>query len=202
LVADIHEAIEPLQQALAAFRCRGVDHVVSLGDACDTLHRRSRAREVVALLRESHAIGVWGNHDFGLCWDVPERLRHQAAPEVIEYMATMRPHLIVEGCRFSHVEPWLDGHKLENLWYYDGQPDTVDKASRSFTAVPERCLFLGHFHRWLAMTPNGRLDWQGERPLELSKKCRVLVVVAPVCHGWCAVYDTAAMQLTPIRCSG
>ncbi len=202
IVADIHEAVEPLQRALAEFRRRGVDQVVSLGDACDTFGRLGRTSEVVALLREVHAVGVWGNHDFGLSCEVPERLRQQTAPDVLEYMATMQPHLVVDGCRFSHVEPWLDARKLEDLWYFDGPPDTPDKVDRSFAAVPEHRLFIGHFHRWLVMTQAGQIKWDGERSLALTVELRYLVVVAPVFQGWCAIYNTADSQLTPIACAG
>jgi len=169
IVADIHEAIEPLQRALAEFRCRAVDQVVSLGDACDTLLPGSRASEVVALLRDSRAIGVWGNHDFGLCFEVPDRVRQSASPEVLDYMATMQPHVEIDGCRFSHVEPWLDPYRVETLWYYDGPPDTPEKAHRSFEAVPEHRLFIGHLHRWLVMSPEGQVAWDGLKPLTLNE---------------------------------
>jgi len=46
---------------------------------------------------------------------------------------------------FSHVEPWLDAHNLEHLWYYDGPPDTPEKVGRSFASAPERCLFMNTF---------------------------------------------------------
>ena len=85
-----------------------MDLVVNLGDACDTFSPAGRAAETVALLREARAVGVWGNHDFGLCRDVSEKLRQSAGSGVLEYMAAMRPQLVVEDCRFSHVEPWLD----------------------------------------------------------------------------------------------
>ena len=202
IVADIHEAVEPLQRALTEFHRRGVDQVVSLGDACDTFSRVGRSGEVVALLREAHAVGVWGNHDFGLSYDVSERLRQETPPDVLEYMATMQPHLVINGCRFSHVEPWLDACKIENLWYFDGPPDTPEKAARSWTAVPESRLFIGHFHRWLVMTAGGRVAWDGQGTLALAAEVRQLIVVAPVFQGWCAVYDTSDALLTAVSCAG
>jgi hypothetical protein len=201
IVADIHEAIEALQRALAAFRSRQVDLVVSLGDACDTFSPVGRAGEVVALLRGAGAVGVWGNHDVGLCFNVTERLRREARPEVLGYMAGMQPQLVVAGCRFSHVEPWLDARRVEDLWYFDGPPDTPEKVARSFAAVPERHLFVGHFHRWLVMTPSGRVEWNGEAPLALGEGSRYLVVVAPVASGWCAIFDTVEARLIPVRCA-
>jgi len=200
IVADVHEAVVPLAQALTEFRRQGVDQVVNLGDACDTFSPVGRASDVVALLQAVGAIGVWGNHDIGLCYDVPDRIRESTSRVVLEYMGTMQPALVLQDCRFSHVEPWLDAHKAENLWYYDGPPDTPEKANRSFSAVPERCLFLGHFHRWLVMTPSRGVEWQGERPLQMQASERYLVVVAPVLAGWCAIYDTDQLLLTPIRC--
>ena len=200
LLADIHEAVEPLQRALAEFRRREVEVVVCLGDACDTFSPVGRSDEVADLLRAAKAVGVWGNHDFGLCVDVPERVRQIAALKTLEYMANFQPHLSIAGCRFSHVEPWLDAHLVENLWYFDGLPDTPEKAGRSFASVPERVLFVGHFHRWLVMTPTGQLAWDGEQPLELAVDTRYLIVVAPVVSGWCAIFDTDESRLTPIRC--
>jgi hypothetical protein len=200
IVADIHEAIEPLERALAEFRRCAVDQVVNLGDACESAPVGGRASKVIALLRDSRATGVWGNHDFGLCFEVHDRVRQNAAPEVLEYLTTMQPHLELEGCRFSHVEPWLDAYKLEDLWYFDGLPDTPAKANRSFAAVPERRLFTGHLHRWLVMSPEGQVAWDGLQPLTLNPETRYLIVVAPVVEGRCAIYDTAAAQLTPVRC--
>jgi hypothetical protein len=201
IVADIHEAIEPLQRALVEFRRRQVDLVVSLGDACDTFSPVGRASEVVALLQGAGAVGVWGNHDVGLCCDVTEQLRGQAAPDVLNYMAGMQPQLVVAGCRFSHVEPWLDARRIEDLWYFDGPPDTPEKAARSFAAVPERHLFVGHFHRWLVMTPFGQVEWNGKAPLTLDGESKYLVVIAPVFNGWCAIFDTVETTLIPVTCA-
>ncbi|HEY1378263.1 MAG TPA: metallophosphoesterase family protein [Gemmataceae bacterium] len=200
LLADIHEAVPELDRALAEFRRRGVDQVVSLGDACDLYGPGSRTADVTARLRDARAVGVWGNHDFGLCHEVPDAVRRRADPAMLAYMAGMRPHLVVGDCRFSHVEPWLDAHTAEGLWYFDGPPETAAAAARSFAAVPERHLFVGHFHRWLAVTPAGPLPWAGDGPLDLAGHPRSLVVVAAVVGGWCATFDTAAARLDPIRC--
>src|SRR5581483_3642084 len=106
--------------------------VVSLGDAGDSFSPAGRASEVIRFLRQAYAVGVWGNHDINLCVDVPQKLRRQAGPAALEYMAGMQPQLVIAGCRFSHVEPWLDARQVKALWYFDGLPDTPEKASRSF----------------------------------------------------------------------
>ncbi|MFO0852282.1 MAG: metallophosphoesterase family protein [Gemmataceae bacterium] len=198
LVADIHEAVGPLALALARFRDLGVEQVVNLGDAFDRLGPGSRP--VADLMTDCGAVGVWGNHDYGLCGAVSEPLRVKAGERVIAFMSGMRPQVTLDGCRFSHVEPWLDPNQVEDLWYYDGPPESAGAAGRSFAAHPERFFFVGHFHCWLAVTPAGRLDWDGSRPLDLASVGRALVVVAPVAGGWAATFDTRSATLTPVWC--
>ncbi|MBC7820449.1 MAG: metallophosphoesterase family protein [Planctomycetaceae bacterium] len=200
IVADIHEEVDSLKRALSLFRREGVDAVVSLGDACDSYRASGNPAQVATLLREAGAVGVWGNHDVGLSYEVSDQLRRLADPAFLEYMSGMQPHLTIENCRFSHVEPWLDAKKIEDLWYFDGWPDTPEKAARSFAAVPERHLFMGHLHCWLAMTQSRRVEWCGEQPLSLANEPRSLVVIAPVFRGWCAIFETTASLLTPLKC--
>ena len=201
IVADIHEDVDNLRRALSAFRSGGVQRVVNLGDACDTFSAAGRSLETVKEVSAAEAIGVWGNHDVGLCLksEADGDLLNRAAPEVLEFMSGMKAQLVIENCRFSHIEPWLDPARIEDLWYFDGVPDTLEKAGRSFSAVAERVLFLGHFHCWLAMTRTERLNWNGDRPLQLTEGERYLIVVAPVVAGWCAIFDTEQSLLTPCR---
>ncbi len=64
LITDIHEHVEHLRTALDRFRAKGVDQVVVLGDVFET---GGRIDETCWLLADANAIGVWGNHDYGLC---------------------------------------------------------------------------------------------------------------------------------------
>lgn len=197
IVTDVHEDVENLARVLEALR--GVDVLVSLGDTCDLYGPASRAAGVAALLRDAGAVGVWGNHDIGLCHDVPARVRATADPALLAYMATMRPRLEIDGCHFSHVEPWLDPHDPAQIWYFDGPPETPAQVRRSLDAIPHRAAFVGHFHLWRACTAGGVLPWDGTRPLALDPAERYLIVVAPVFAGAFAVLDTAAGVLTPRR---
>ena len=200
IVADIHEAIEPLRRALELFREHGVDHVVNLGDACDIYSASGKAADVAELLRDAGAVGVWGNHDIGLCHEVSEKIAANVDAQTLAYMTKMRPFVSMHDCRFSHVEPWLDAMNYENLWYFEEMPNTPEMAARSFEAVPEHMLFVGHFHRWLIMTPSGNIDWSADAPLDLDPKTRHLILVAPVVSGWCVIYDQAESRLIPLRC--
>jgi predicted phosphodiesterase len=202
LVTDIHDHVEPLRRALELFRQRGVDAVVTLGDTCDAFTPCSRCGEVVDLLRQANAVGVWGNHDVGLCRHVDDRIRQRFPAKVQEFMATIQPRLVMGGCHLSHVEPCVDPHDVRALWSFDeeGPLDMAGRAQRSFAAVGERFVFIGHYHRWLILTPRGPLDWQAEEPVTLLGEHRYFVVVGAVFQGHCGIFDTALSKLWPLRC--
>ena len=79
---------------------------------------------------------------------------------------------------------------VEKPWYVERAPATAEDAARTFAAFTQRRMFVGHFHRWLAVTPDGPLHWSGESPLRLETDVRYLVVVAAIC-------DCMAHFMTP-----
>jgi len=78
-----------------------------------------------------------------------------------------------------------------NLWYFDGVPHTLEKASRSFNAVSEKFLFMGHHHVWLIVGSDGEVVWDIEEPVRLVAAERYLVVTGAVIDGWCATLSRA-----------
>jgi predicted phosphodiesterase len=194
LLADIHEQTRELRKAIAVLRQHGADRFVVLGDVFET---GKRMEETVDLLREVQAVGVWGNHDFGLCFDPDEKACRRYSAAVLAFMGGLHPRLEIGDCLFSHVEPWLDPHKIEDLWYFGGPPDSPEKLARCFAAAPHKVVFLGHIHRWLLGTPEGVLPWRGEKPVRLEQPTRYLVVVHAVCDGKCALFDTETGELVP-----
>lgn len=194
LLTDIHEDVERLQGALARFRRAGVEQVVLLGDVFET---GPRLDATVALLTAAGSIGVWGNHDFGICVEPSAFVRERFAPATIDFMGTLRPLLEIDGCLFTHIEPWLDPTDLMQLWHTEADPLTPELIGRSFDAVPHRVLFLGHYHRWLVATPEGRLPWDGRSALRLPADQRCLVIINGVCEGSCATFETTTGVLVP-----
>jgi hypothetical protein len=195
LITDIHEHVEHLQAALDCFRTSAVDRIVMIGDV---IGMTLRVEETCRLLAEAQAIGVWGNHDFGLCVDPSTEMRARYSAVVIDYMTALRPRLEIEGCLFTHVEPWLDPENLADLWYFDGPPDEHGNLARIFDAAPHRLMFAGHYHGWLLATPDGICDWRGETAVRLSVG-RYFVVVGALCEGRFATYDTATAELRPFN---
>jgi hypothetical protein len=198
LITDIHEQVADLELALAECDRRHVDKVICLGDVFQT---GEAIHQTVSLLAQRNVVGVWGNHDFGLCGHPSALLssrRVQYAGPVLDYLATFRPSLEVEDCLFSHVEPWRDLNDVMGLWYLGGLPDVPEKAARSFDACSHRVMFSGHHHRWLLARREGLIPWDGTRAIQLNPPERYLVIVAPVCEGFCAIYDTHASELVPI----
>jgi hypothetical protein len=194
ILADIHEQVEELRNAITVLQSEGADRFVILGDVFET---GQRIEQTVCLLQQVEAVGVWGNHDIGLCFDPAEDVCQRYSASVLDFMARLKPRLELDGCLFTHVEPWLDPHKIEDLWYFDGPPDSPDKLARSFSAVPNRILFMGHMHRWLLGTPGGVLPWRGDRPMCLDRNDRYLVVVHAVWNGRFALFDTSNDELIP-----
>jgi hypothetical protein len=117
---------------------------------------------------------------------------------VLDYLGSLRPRLDLDGCHFTHVEPWLDPTNIADLWYFDGLPDEQHKLDRIFAATPYRLLFAGHFHTWLLATPDGIRDWNGEATVRLDRG-RYFVVIGAVCDGHCATFDTETCSLRPCR---
>lgn len=195
ILADIHEDVGRLRSALDVIRGHGVDRLVVLGDVIET---GDQLADVAGLLAAAGAVGVWGNHDLGLCCDPdPDVLARYAGPG-LDYLRTLCPRLEAGGCLFTHGLPCWD--PADPVAYYTGdRPETDAGRAAAFAASASGVSFVGHFHRWLATTPSGPVDWAGDRPLRLSPPDRWLVVVAAVCDGWCAVYDTDTHWLTPLR---
>jgi hypothetical protein len=202
LVADVHNHAAELAAALAAFRDRGVDQVVTLGDTCDAFGRGDGAAEVASQLGECSAVGVWGNHDFTLCRDVPAAVRCRYPPLVFDVMGRMQARLVVGDYHFSHKESSVDPNDVAQLWDISDRPlDLMERAALAFAAVGSRWQFVGHYHRWWAAMPAGPVGWSGDGPLRFELGRRYFVVVAAVCDGWCGILDTEQGQLEPLRCS-
>ncbi len=196
LIADVHEAIPQLNEALSRLRALVVDEVICLGDIC---RMHERLAETLRILRDARVTGVWGNHDFGLCRPSdPGDFADKYDPELLEYARSYQPRLVRDDCHIQHMEAWLDPEVLEDLWYMEAPPCSPEGLARSFDAVPHRVLLSGHVHRWFAATPEGRVDWDGSRPLTLYRPQRWYVTVHALCLGFTAVYDTATCELTPL----
>jgi hypothetical protein len=58
-------------------------------------------------------------------------------------------------------------------------------------------MFVGHYHRWLLITPEGIQRWAGDTPIVLEAGNRHLVAINAVCEGKCALFDTETSLLTP-----
>jgi predicted phosphodiesterase len=200
ILADVHESPSHLAWAIDVLRERGADQFVVLGDVCES---GQFLKETIDLLADAGAVGVWGNHDFGLCRDnaIPAD-RERYGERVLEFMGDLQPRLEIEGCLFVHIEPWLDPEKIEDLWYFEGLPESTERIARSFAAVPNRLVFMGHLHRWLLATPEGPQPWIGNFPIVLGEAHRHLVAVGAVCDGRCALFDTDTNELTPLSNPG
>lgn len=195
LITDIHEHVEQLAAALARLQAERVEKIVMIGDVVEM---GTRLTETCQLLANAGAIGVWGNHDYGLCTDPPLEMQQRFPEEVFTYLRHLRPSLTIDDCYFAHVEPWLNPESLFDLWYYDGPPDEHGKLWRIFNAVPHRIMFAGHFHKWLLARPEEIVPWHGETPVKLDNG-RYFCVIGALCDGYFATFDTVTSELVPFH---
>ena len=138
LLADIHANTRHLAWALRELERAGAERFVVLGDIAnvfgDVAETKESLRETVEMLEAAGAVGVWGNHDAGYCCSPDSEFLAGCDTAVVRYMSSLHPRLEIDDCLFTHVEPWLDPHDPAQLWHYDGWPDNVHRASRSFNA--------------------------------------------------------------------
>jgi Calcineurin-like phosphoesterase superfamily domain len=195
ILSDIHEAVELLEVAIERLSREGVDQFMVLGDVFET---GPRMDETVGLLESVGAIGVYGNHDFGLCVEPSEYVLARYSPLVLAFMGSLRPRMELNGSLFAHREPWLDCSDVCQVWHSDDEQLPSEAVEKSFAAVSNRSIFIGHFHLWRALTRRGPLRWAGEGPLVLLEDSPTMVVVAAICDGYTATFDTETRVLTPI----
>ncbi len=193
LLADIHEEADFLAAALAHFQRQGVEQVVILGDIFDT---GRNLEPVIRLLEDAGAVGVWGNHELGLCHEPEPELVARFPPLATNFLATLRPRWEGGTCLVTHALPTIDPTDPCD-YYVSPRPEDAAAREACFNLHPNRVLLMGHYHRWLAATPGQVQAWQGEGPLDLASSPSWLVVIHAVKHGWCAVLDTQRMMLVP-----
>ncbi len=190
LLADIHEHVEFLRLAIDRLQECKAERIVVLGDVFET---GKRLAETVSLLVKAQAVGVWGNHDFGLCRDPHKDLCERYGSQVLDFFATLVPTLEFENILFTHVEPWHDAEDILELWCFEDE-----EPSRSFQHRKHRVMLHGHHHQWKANRPDGLISWDGGAPLFLDPGHRYLIEIGAVKHGQCALLDTDENLLVPI----
>jgi len=191
LLADIHESVDRLRAAVAELRARNVDSFVMLGDF---LENGDRADETVALLSDLPGVGVWGNHDFGLCDETDASVRDRFPASVLEYCARLQPSVVLEGIRFQHIDPHLDPSNHEDLWAFPTASERIAGLARCAQSLN----FTGHLHSWGIWTPDGPVAWRGDETFRYRTGQRYLTTIHAVVEGWCALFDSERETLEPI----
>ena len=195
LLADIHAHIGNLRKAIDELNRAAVDQFVVLGDV---IYDRTNATETVALLKACGAVGVWGNHELGLCVDPGDQIRGMYSESVLEFFGTLQSRLELGQLLFSHTLPSEDAN--DPVAYFLGQHLFDDRfLNKNFQEFPHRVMTIGHFHRWFAATPAGSIAWDGAQPLALDPESRYLIAIHAVMYGWTAMLDEGRNILVPIR---
>lgn len=193
LLADIHGDVRNLSLAIEKLRNQRVDKFVLLGDV---IYDTNNADETVALLKSCGAVGVWGNHELGLCVDPEEDVRQLYSETVMQFFGTLRPSLELGNVLVSHTFPTENASEV--LSYYVGFPEEDGLRRECFESFSHRVMAIGHFHCWFAATRDQVLRWHGEQPLSMTPAERYFVVIGAVSDGFAAVLDCENNSLIPI----
>ena len=194
ILADIHGDVENLKLAIERLKRENVDVFVALGDI---IYDRRNASETVAALTDCGAIGVWGNHDLGLCVDPQEEVLRHFDDHVIDFFDKLTSHLEFDGVLFTHTLPIQDASDPMSF-YLGKRPDEGDALDDCFSQFFHRIMLVGHFHRWYAATPEGRISWDGKQPIKLESDKRYFFVINAVMNGNAALLDDEQNVLKPI----
>ena len=200
LLSDNHGRLRALQRAIGALRRRGAEHLVHLGDFCDSLHSRDPAA-VVRVLRENGILAVKGNNDY----IVEKRLaadtgREAGDPAGVRDYLQRAPVRIVDGdlC-FAHSLPF----DSIRSFYEPVDDGSTGKAEEVFHKTPHRILFCGHSHLSILFRQGGdrvsREPLPEDRPLQLDPFERYIIVVGALELGCCALFDRRKGLYEPVR---
>lgn len=195
ILADIHGHVANLRQVIDHLRREKVDVFVILGDV---IYDTRDATETVSLLRDCGAIGVWGNHELGLCVDPEDEVREMYTDDVMEFFSTLKSHFELGEFLFSHTIPSQDASDPAE-YCLAPKPEEEGALDKSFSQFSHRVMMAGHFHRWFAATPDGQIAWNGKDPIELDSNTRYFFVIHAVMDGWTAILDGDQNILTPIQ---
>ncbi len=202
LITDVHNDAVRLRNALDVFSLRGVDQILTIGDTFDPVVEPAGITEVARLLSDRNVIGVWGNHDYGFCREIPECYIARYPAAMFDYLKSIGPNIELGEMLFSHREVFVDPFDPIQLWDLTGEEiDNLERAQRALSEGSYKLQFVGHYHAWMAFDHTGQLDWNGNRKLKFHPNQRYFVVVAALRDGWCAALDTHDQSLEPIECT-
>ena len=170
-----------------------MEQIVLLGDIFDT---GQHLHETVKLLRDVNAVGVWGNHEIGLCLNPDLEITERYGADIVQFFGSLRPNLAVKDILFSHGIPTWDAAD-PSIYYTGSAPWETDSLLPVFAGFSHRLFLIGHFHRWFMATTGPPVKWDGTQSVILDAAERFFVIVHAVTNGWCAILDTDTSEFTP-----
>lgn len=167
LITDVHNDAVRLRNALDVFSLRGVDQILTIGDTFDPMVEPAGITEVAWLLSDRNVIGVWGNHDYCFCREIPECYIARYPEAMFDYLKSIGPCIELGEIHFSHREVFVDPFDPIQLWDLTGQEiDNLERAQRALREASCKLQFVGHNHARMAFDQTGQLDWNEDRKLQ------------------------------------
>lgn len=146
LISDVHEAPEPLEQALSIFSSRGVEHIFCAGDIAGY---GEDIEKTIALLQASACHTIMGNHDL-LYLDHHEEEVNNSAVSYLKQLPTFIEE-VIDGKRLYmvHAQPPDECHGGIKLLSKEGVvlDDRVKQWTERLRTFYCDVLVVGHTHQ-------------------------------------------------------
>ena len=201
LISDSHGNIDATEKAIDILMTQGCEHVIHLGDFCDT-SRRQHMEEIFRLFQERRVIAVKGNNDYLIELALQNGTGEEYADPkgMYEFLKEVPMTVVMDDICFAHSFPF----DYLRAFYEPIDVGSSERALFLFGQMPYRILFCGHSHTPIYFRlshSEGVLRKEiplGEKLL-LESTSRYIFVVGSADEGECAVFDTEASTYERIR---
>ena len=186
LIADSHNKVSLMVDAIAYLREQGAVHIIHLGDICDSLEPE-KLDEAVEILEREGITAVRGNNE---CVVINEYLPSHTGhlkKSTLTFLDQLPYVLRFEEFFFTHSAPfeWPEATRRPIRYYLPRLLETG--------RAPFRILFRGHSHRpsiiEIDKTDVRKIRIEPNESAQLDRKKTYVITVGAVEKSTCALFD-------------
>ncbi len=185
ILADFHGLPNKLREAIKVLSGQGVEKIIHLGDAVDTL-RPETVDECISLLDENAIAGVMGNHEYSLVRHHFKRYPERFSEQSKAYVVSLPEVLVLDGICFTHFSPFGGVHGL-----FSPTDDANYEKIIQLSTWP--AIINGHSHdpriyRRMNGVTEGMRCVPGSQ-YRLEDGCRYILTCGALEDSYCATFD-------------
>ncbi|MGM0454378.1 MAG: metallophosphoesterase family protein [Thermodesulfobacteriota bacterium] len=191
LIADSHGSVSALSDAIATLADHRIDHLIHLGDFCDSVNCDSLP-EVFSLLEQHRVQVVKGNNDYQVEKMLANGYFQGDMPNQHHWLKFLQttPIMHVKGnvC-FAHSLPF----DTVRAFYEPVDTGTTERAAEVFKHSGYHALFCGHSHQPVFFRNQSGSVTRETVPIHTSMQidgqARYIFIVGSADNGECGIFD-------------